>query len=89
MFTIHSHRGPLEKNLGAATLTHMVQHKKDLLTSLSMEGALLRRMHDSIPTAKRTSLPDHLLIFRTKVILNRLTTRQARTDGKTYMQTAH
>ena len=82
LFTVHSHRGPLEKNVGAATLTHMVQQKKTQLASLPMEGALLKHMHDSIPTAKRTSLPDHLLIFRTKVILNRLPTRQERNRRK-------
>ena len=25
LFTVHSHRGPLEKNVGAATLTYMIQ----------------------------------------------------------------
>jgi hypothetical protein len=43
-----------------------------------MEGALLRAVPDRQQTAATSTLPDHLLIFRTKIILNRLPTRQER-----------
>ena len=39
LFTVHSHRGPLEKNVGAATLTHMVQQKRTQLTKPSYGGS--------------------------------------------------
>jgi hypothetical protein len=54
LFTVHSHRGPLEKNVGAATLTYMIQQKKNHLADLPMEGALTRQMCNSIHTAKRS-----------------------------------
>ena len=82
LFTVHSHLGPLEKNVGAATLAYMIEQRKTQLTHLPMEGALTRQMCNSIHTAKRTTLPDYLLIFRTKVILNRLPTRQERNRRK-------
>jgi hypothetical protein len=43
-----------------------------------MEGALLRANPDRQNTAQKSTLPHHLLIFRTKIILNRLPTRQER-----------
>jgi hypothetical protein len=55
-----------------------------------MEGALLRANKDRHNTASKSSLPDHLLIFRTKIILNRLPTRQERhRRGDTHADGTH
>jgi hypothetical protein len=43
-----------------------------------LEGALLRATPDRQKTASTSTLPDHLIIIRTKIILNRLPTRQER-----------
>ena len=43
-----------------------------------MEGALSRHVAGAAHTSKRCSLPDYLAIHRTKIILNRLPTRQER-----------
>ena len=48
------------------------------LEQLPMESAILRATPDRTQTAKNTTLPDHVLILRTKAILNRLATRQER-----------
>ena len=71
IFTVHGPHGPLEKNVGHGTLTTLTARRTDALEELPMEGALFRANPDRQNTASKSSLPDHLLIFRTKIILNR------------------
>jgi hypothetical protein len=77
-YTFHSAHGPLEKNIGPSTLTTVQDAKRLALSSLKMEGALSRHAASAVHTSKRCSLPDYLAIHRTKIILNRLPTRQER-----------
>ena len=77
-FTVHGPNGPIEKNVGAHTIKHFTNKCKIKLRGLSMEGAIARHVEDSPNTSKQSSLPDHLLIVRTKVLLNRLPTREER-----------
>ena len=90
LFTVHGPHGPLEKNVGQGTLQTLTARRTNALEILPMEGALLRANKDRHNTASKSSLPDHLLIFRTKVILNRLPTRQERhRRGDTHADGTH
>ena len=90
LFTVHGPHGPLEKNVGHGTLKTLTARRTNALENLPMEGALLRANPDRHNTASKSSLPDHLLIFRTKVILNRLPTRQERhRRGDTHADGTH
>jgi hypothetical protein len=66
----------LENNVGQRTMITLTSRRTLALEKLPMEGAILRATPDRTQTSKHTTLPDHLLILRTKVILNRLPTRQ-------------
>ena len=78
LFTVHGPHGPLEKNVGHGTLKTLTTRRTLALEQLPMEGALLRAVPDRQQTAATSTLLDHFLIFRTKIILNRLPTRQER-----------
>ena len=78
LFTVHGPHGPLEKNAGCGTLHTLTSRRTTALEHLQMEGALLRATPDRTRTATKSTLPDHLLILRKKIILNRLPTRQER-----------
>ena len=72
---LHDDRS-LEKNVGQGTLITLTTRRSLALEQLPMEGAILRAHQDMTQTSQHTTLPDHLLILRTKVILNSLPTRQ-------------
>ena len=81
-FTIHNKHGPLEKNPGASTLHTLHERCRTQLSTLKMEGAMIRHAEDAVTVGRRSTLPDYLTIFRTKLILNRLPTRQERHKRK-------
>ena len=81
-FTIHNKHGPLEKNPGASTLHTLHERCRTQLRTLRMEGAMARHTEDAVTVGRRTTLPDYLVLFRTKLILNRLPTRQERHTRK-------
>jgi hypothetical protein len=81
-FTIHNKHGPLKKTPGASTLHTLHERCRTQLSALRMEGAMARHAEDAVTVGRRTILPDYLIIFRTKLILNRLPTRQERYNRK-------
>jgi hypothetical protein len=78
IFTVHGPHGPLEMNVGQGTLITLTTRQTLALEQLPMEGAILRAHQDRTQTSQHTTMPDQLLILRTKALLNRLPTRQER-----------
>jgi hypothetical protein len=77
-FTIHNKHGPLEKNPGASTLQTLRDRCRTQLRALKIERAMTRHTANAITVEKRSTLPDYLIAFRTKLLLNRLPTRRER-----------
>ena len=78
MFRVHNAYGPLEKNVGAATVSTLHLRCTNQLQKLKMEGRMIRTVESAVKLSTRCTLPTFLLSFRTKLILNRLPTRQER-----------
>ena len=78
LFSIHNAHGPLEKNVGAPTMSSLHARCIHQLKEVKMEGSMMRHVEHVIQLNKRCELPTFLLSFRTKLVLNRLPTRQER-----------
>jgi hypothetical protein len=75
-FTILNKHGALEENPWASTLQTLHERCRTQLRALKMEGAMTRPTENAITVGKKSTLPDYIIAFRTKLILNRLPTRQ-------------
>jgi hypothetical protein len=77
--TDYSHRETFTVHNPNTDLWRKIQgHQHYTLRALKMEGEMARHAENAITVGKRSTLFDYLIVFRTKLLLNRLPTRQER-----------